>query len=371
MAPKRSPEELLSEANSRLKAGRLGVAISPVRGMLYLRATLPPKPSSKKDTPYQQRVALGVRFNPAGIKRAEAEAHKLAHEVAMGQFDWENWQRSPKSQRAGSAQTVADWVKAFEKDYFARRERNPKSETTWDKDYRLPLLRLPQHRRLTPDLLIETITGTETWKPDSRSRQRACDTFGRFARFAGIQVDLKPYRGNYSPKAVDPRNLPSDDQIIEVINSLKDERWQFLVMLMATYGLRDHEVFHLDLSTLKEPPGVCTVLDGKTGWRQVWPYAPEWWEKFELHRRDTLPNLTARRNSDYGVRISQYFKRRNLPFAPYDLRHAWAGRSAIYGLDPAIAAKMMGHDLGVHTRVYHQFISKASLQAAWERSQGQ
>ena len=361
---KKSVDELLVEANGRLRAGRAGVTISPVKGMLYLRATLPPKPSSSKDKPYQQRLSLGIRANVPGVKKAEAEARKLSADLANKEFDWGNW---TNSDRPSSAKTIGDWVSEFEADYFRRRGRTPKTETTWDKDYRLPFSRLPQHRQLTGDILIET--AVSLWDPDTRSRQRACACFGRLAKFAGIEVNLSQYRGDYSPKAVNPRDLPSDEAIVKLWKSEENESWRNAIALIATYGLRPHEIFYVEQgTTLKEPPGVCTVTDGKTGWRQVWPYMPEWWELFGLNGSLVLPSLTARKNQEYGIRIAQWVKRHDYGIVPYDLRHAWAARTAVMGLDPAIAAKMMGHDLSVHTKVYHQFISKASLQAAWERS---
>jgi integrase len=193
--------------------------------------------------------------------------------------------------------------------------------------------------------------------------------YGRLAKFASIDVNMAQYRGSYTPAAVNPRDLPSEETIVAMIEAMDNPQWRLAIALMATYGLRDHEIFYADLGALQSPPGVCTVLDGKTGWRQVWPYPPDWWERFcRGHQR--LPLLTAKRNSDYGTKVAQFFKRRKLPMVPYDLRHAWAARTAVYGLDPAIAAKMMGHDLSVHTRVYHQFLSAASMQAAWLRSQG-
>jgi integrase len=372
VAKKKSAEELLKEVNSRLRSGKAGVTVSPVGGMLYLRATLPPKPGSNKQSPYQQRISLGVRLNPPGVKRAEAEALKLSSELALDKFDWRNWQNDKQKQ---SPKTIADWVKDFETHYFSRRERNPKSTTTWEKDYKIPYARLPQHRQLGADVLIETAL---TYEPDTRSRQRACTAYGRLAKFAGIDVQMSQYRGRYSPKSVNPRDLPSDEKILELIEGMQNPRWRFLMLLMTIYGLRDHEVFYVDLEGLQIAPGVCTVTEsdglslddgGKTGWREVWPYPADWWEKYLKGQTIILPKLTAKKNSDYGMRISQYFKRKKLPIVPYDLRHAWAARTAVAGLDPAIAAKMMGHDLSVHTRVYHQFISRASFQAAWERTQ--
>jgi integrase len=41
---------------------------------LWLRATLPPKPSSRKTAPYQQRLATKLPANPAGIREAEKRA---------------------------------------------------------------------------------------------------------------------------------------------------------------------------------------------------------------------------------------------------------------------------------------------------------
>lgn len=330
-----------------------------------MRATLPPKPNSAKDKPHSQWIAVGAYCNAAGIKKAEVKANALSGDLHFEKFDWANWggDRGPSPQ----AKTVGDWVREFEADYFKRRGRSPKTETTWDKDYRLPFSRLPQHRSLSAELLVETATGL--WEPDTRSRQRACACFGRLAKFAGLEVDLSQYRGTYSPKAVNPRDLPSDEAIVRLWESEQHPGWKNAIALMATYGLRPHELFYVEQgTTLQESPGVCTVTDGKTGWRQVWPYLPEWWELFGLGQSLVLPNLTAKKNQEYGIRIGQWFKRHNYGIVPYDLRHAWAARTAVMGLDPAIAAKMMGHDLSVHTKVYHQFISKASLQAAWERS---
>lgn len=363
---KKTAEELLSEANRRLKAGNLKVSIILKRNTLYLQATLPPKPGSTKSKPYQQQVGLGgVYLNSAGVVRAEAEALRLRTELTMDRFDWANWGGKDAST---AEKSIASWIAEFERHYFTRRSRSPKSQTTWDKDYLIPLRRLEQvagDRPLSPEVIIQA---TESYAPDSRSRQRACTAYGRLSKFAGVEVDVVQYRGSYSSAAVNPRDLPSDELIIKTIEGMDNEAWRFAIALMATYGIRGHEIFYVDLKALQRAPGICTVADGKTGWRQVWPYPPDWWELY-CRGHFKRPNLTAHRNSDYGTKVAQFFKRRKLPMVPYDLRHAWAARTAVYGLDPAIAAKMMGHGLSVHTRVYHQFLNQASMQAAWERSQ--
>lgn len=367
----KTTEELLQEANDRLRAGQTRVSIALKRNTLYLRAKLPPKPTSDKTEWSQQWISLGgIYGNASGIKRAEAEAHRLRHELAMDKFIWANW--APQEDKG--TRTVEQWVKDYEAAYFTRRQRTPKTETTWDKDYRIPYARLATVAKGKPLTAAIILAAVETYQPDTRSRQRAVTAYGRLAAHAGIEVDLKGLRGRYSPAAVDPRNLPTDDQIVAAVESLADPRWKLLVALMATYGLRDHECFHVDLATITRAPGVCVVQNGKTGWHEVWPYPPEWWQQWVcpwVQEGITLPPLTARagRNDSYGTKIAQHFKRKGLPFKPYDLRHAWAARTAVYGLDPAIAAKMMGHDLTIHSRVYHRFLNRASMQQAWERSQ--
>ncbi len=65
----------LNQANGRLRSAKVGVVIG-VKGRLHLRATLPPKPGSDKQQPYQQRLALGYHANPAEISLAETENAK-------------------------------------------------------------------------------------------------------------------------------------------------------------------------------------------------------------------------------------------------------------------------------------------------------
>ncbi len=70
-----------------------------------------------------------------------------------------------------------------------------------------------------------------------------------------------------------------------------------------------------------------------------------------------MPKVTARSNSHYGNVSSQYFKRLGLPFHIYDLRHAHAGRMALKGIDPSIAARSQGHSLKVHSEIYLNFLN--------------
>ena len=61
---------------------------------------------------------------------AEKEARKIGGLLQSGGFDWK-----PYIKEKAASSSVSEWVEQFEADYFTRRERNPKSLTTWKDDY--------------------------------------------------------------------------------------------------------------------------------------------------------------------------------------------------------------------------------------------
>ena len=350
---KKTPQDLLAEANKRLKDGNCAVKLNQKGGRIYLRGTLPPKPGSGKTEPYQQRINRGYFFNPAGIKRAEADANQVNRDLMMELFDWKVW-----STTQPESNTIENLVSKLEQDYFQRRDRNPKSETTWAKDYQSPLNRLPKTCQLTGEILIQT---AKTYPADSRSRKRACTAYAALAKFAAIDVDLSSLRGKYRPTAVRREDVPSDALILEWCDRIPSPQWRNFYQLVATYGLRNHEAFHMDLDKLKTDP-IATVKDGKTGYRSVsLPCPKAWWEAWFKGKDIALPTVNAKSNSHYGNISSQYFKRLGLPFNIYDLRHAHAGRMAIKGIDPAIAARSQGHSLKVHADIYLNFLDADNL----------
>ena len=143
---------------------------------------------------------------------------------------------------------------------------------------------------------------------------------------------------------------------------------------MATYGLRNHEVFFADLTSVAAGGDqVLRVLPTtKTGEHQVWPFHPDWVERFQLGPLGTDPTLLPTICTDLrrttlqqvGRRVAEQFRRYELPLTPYDLRHAWAVRTIHIGLPDTVAARMMGHSVAIHTRTYHHWITRRDQQQA-------
>jgi hypothetical protein len=202
----------ISQANGRLKSAKVGVAIERQGDRLWLRATLPPKPGSGKDKSYRQKISLGVRVTPAGLQHAEKQARLLGAELNLGKFDWGSWADS--NSESESRMFCSQWIERFEADYWNRHNRNSQSQTTWDKDYQTTFNRLTLNERLSPELLLQVIERTPA---DSRNRKRTVQVLARLAKFAELQVELGHLMGAYSARRVNPRSLPSDQVIVQVI----------------------------------------------------------------------------------------------------------------------------------------------------------
>lgn len=343
----------LAQTNGRLKAANVGVSVGVKGNRLYLRATFPPKPDSTKLLPHQQRLALGYHANPAGLKLAEQEARKVGALLDCGQFRWDEYVKNRVQ-----SENCCDWVERFEQDYFARRQRTPKTETTWKGDYAEVFKRLPQDEPLTTALMLETIAQTT---PDTRTRKRFTTALAALAKFAGLEADFKPLKGNYSPRRVNRRTLPTDEQISASREEINSAVWQRAYGLLATYGLRPHELMHLDFSQF---PVLLVEDDTKTGQRRARPFYPEWAESWDL--QGDLPALTGANNRAIGSRVSQAFNRYNISFHPYDLRHAWAVRTIRFGVPDSIACRWMGNSVEIFSKTYHAWMGQDVEQMVYE-----
>jgi hypothetical protein len=338
---------LLSEANSRLKLSNSGIRILQRGNKLSLRGILPAKIKGK---PSQQVVSLGIYFNAAGIQSAERKAQKLASELALNQFAWENW--TNKSSVYGSC---GYWLKEFETDYFNRKSRTEQTETTWDTDYNHIFKRLDPSKNFTEDILIELVFTT---LPDTRQRKRAVMVASALAKFAKLDVDLKRYSGNYSHLTQGDRILPSELEIVNFYHSIPNKHWQRVFGLMAAYGVSNHELFYCELDSLQKPPGhlVSTYRKLHYGVRRIYCLYPEWYEEWKLDEPIELPKISGKNNRDLGHRVSNAFRRYKV-CKPGDLRHCWAIRAMNF-IPDAMAARMMAHTVDEHNKTYKRWIDE-------------
>jgi integrase len=368
----------LVQVNQRLKAARLGLQIERRGEKLNLRGTLPPRPGSHRLRDYQQRISLNLPATQAGLKQAEQEAKVVAAQLIQNTFTWKDYLPVAGGKRLTQMDLV-EKLSAFEQHFLAQPQRIAKAastRTTWETAYEPYLRKLQAIAQVQPHLtLSEAIyAAVQTTKVNSRSRQVCCTAFSALAEFLSLELpfDLKSLWGNYGTSRTQMRHLPSDDEILAAYEKIPNPAWQFVYGVMATYGLRNHEVFFCDYSALKQGSQDATVevLEAtKTGSHEVWPFYPEWVEQFNL-RSINLPPLNTDLNQTtlqrIGQQVSIQFRRYDIPFSPYDLRHAWAVRTIHFGLPDTVAARMMGHSVAIHTRTYHRWIARRDQQQAVE-----
>ncbi len=369
-------EAQLTAINHRLKVAQLGLKVEQRGGRLVLRGTLPPKPGSTKTKAYQQRISLQLPPNLAGLKQAEREAKVVAAQLITETFDWDKYQIWRGRERLDQ-ETLSQQIKGYERHFFQQPERQAalsSTQTTWESAYQPYLRKLEAMAQGSRKLaLSEAICLTvESFPPNARARQICCTALAAFAEYLELKLpeDFKERGGNYSAAQVKRRDLPTDEEILAAYELIPHEGWKFVFGVMATYGLRNHEVFFCDYGLLKvgNASDSITVLDTtKTGEHEVWPFFPDWIDRFDL-RHVQLPKVNRDLDKTtlqrIGQQVTRQFKRYSIPFSPYDLRHAWAVRTIHFGLPDTVAAKMMGHSVAIHTRTYHKWITRRDQQVA-------
>ena len=346
-------ENELKRLNARLKAGGTRVTVEMRGNSLLVRGTFPPKTQSGKTKPYQQRLFLGFRASLAGLRAAEQKAKIISAQLELKTFDWGQWleQESPEQ-----AMSIGSWLEKFEADHWNKTEKNRRSLRTWQDSYVRTFLRFEDRSQpLTLDAILTAIAKTV---PESKTRQLICRNMIKLAKFAGMD-DIEPIvnlKGNYSHKCVNPRNLPSDELIITSRESIKHPGWRWLFGMLATYGLRSHEVFQLDMT---EFPIIRVLEDTKTGERLVYPLYPEWSETWNLSNIVYPPiSLEYSVGKNPGLSIARWFWAGDIPFKAYDLRHSYARRCFEFNIPTNRSAKLMGHSEATHCFTYRRWIDE-------------
>ncbi len=376
--PDPSIDDRIAQVNHRLKVAQMGFQVERRGQKLSLRGTLPPKPGSVHLRPTQQRIPLGIPATTAGLKQAEQEAKVIAAQLIQQTFDWRAYLRGDGWGRLDQLD-LSQQIEAFKQDFLQdpqRSEQLASAKTTWAFAYEPYLRKLLAIANNHPSLsLVEAIYATIQTTPNhSRSRQVCCTALNAFATFLKLELptDLKQFWGNYGTRRTQTRDLPSDELIVATWETIPNAAWRFVYGIMATYGLRNHEVFFCDYSALARPHPEATIRvleTTKTGSHEVWPFYPDWVATFELQTPNLPPiqtDLSQTTLQRIGQAVSVQFRRYGVPFSPYDLRHAWAVRTIHFGLPDTVAAKMMGHSVAIHTRTYHQWMTRRDQQQAVE-----
>ena len=370
----------LLDINQELESKGINLRIEKRGKVLNIRGSLPDK---KSPSLYKtQRISLKLPYNIKGLEEAKKAIELIDFQLKKSQFSWHNWIKEKNiSAKKSNKLNIVDEIESFKKLFFSDTSKSKSAAgmiSTWQSAYKPYMNRLigmsnKSSLKLSEGLLLEILL---TYKENSRSRQQCGIALSALARHLNLELpeNWKRLQSGYGINESNFRELPSDEEIINSFKLIPNPKWRFVFGLMATYGLRNHEVFFSDLSCLKKDGDkILRVFPNtKTGEHQVWPFHPEWVGLFELDKSietsDLLPSIKTDLKhttlQHIGRRVSEQFKRYKISFTPYDLRHAWAVRTILIGLQNTVAAKMMGHSVSIHTKTYHHWITRRDQQLA-------
>ena len=360
-----SADEWIARANRRL--GRCGVTLelSGKANNIYMRGTFPDKPwegTGRK----QRRIALRMRAVDVDVVRqAEAIARQVGLDLSAGQFDWLKF--SDEEDPRVRLVTIGDLARELERE---KRESGKVGEYTWRNAYEALIAKLPLDELPSEDRLMAWVL--ECDPTASTMRRKYLSIAKSILRLAGMQSGrLDRLARENQNKPINPRLLPTDPDIAKTLAEMERPEWRWTYGMLAVYGLRPHELFHLDFRAW---PDLRVLADTKTGERLVPPIYSEWIDEFELVGEMHLPsNLRwddETPNWKRGRKIGGGFRRMGLG-DPYNLRHCYARRCLELGLTSDVSAALMGHSREIHERSYRAFIHSTTYLDVAKRITGQ
>ncbi|WP_016951688.1 site-specific integrase [Anabaena sp. PCC 7108] len=378
-------QKAIADAKSRLRAGKVKVGLVVAKDSIQLQASLPLKSGDidRNGTGYKQyKISLGIPASLDGVKTAEEEAQELGKLMARKQFEWTDKYLGKLAKVKDDISTVGDTLKDFEIKYFQSHKLTQKSKHTFS--YYLDYLK--RYVGLDTPLNQESIDCVIANLQNEHAKQNAVKTLKVLRNTLTITTfNLENIKIKKPQTQI--RDIPSDEDVVLYYQSFYNysrsrnpsikkscldswKMWQWVYGMLATYGLRPRELFvtpNIDwwLSSENIDNTWKVHPDTKTGYREALPLHPDWVELFDLKNPEFLELLKNQTDNKVSfsdintirVNCSSWFRRVNIPFTPYDLRHAWAIRAHIMGVPIKAAADNLGHSVEIHTEVYQKWFS--------------
>lgn len=375
----------IAQANTALSIDRVKVKLKLTTAKsIGLQGTFPCKlgdVGKNGSLNKQYTISLGFPASDAGVKTAVAKARELDLLLMTKQFQWTSELLGKQAQKIAlphdTAKPIRELIQEYEREFWKTHQKNRQGIRTWETHYLRHLKKLPQDVPLTQKALEQAL---EKVQPNTSSRFYLAWQLKKFCDFCG--VDGNKIIDSYTTPHPSPslRKIPSDEEIVQGFgiigtplspyaskeNLTQPEQWQWVYGMLATYGLRPHELFAVDLEAFTTPSNIFHLvtlnpsLTGgtKTGERTcgIPPLNPDWVELFDLKKvkfpytGGTLNNNTAK--------IHIRFRTTQINFKPYDLRHAYALRGHRLRIPIKTMADYMGHTVQEHTKTYQRWINE-------------
>ena len=345
------------------KLSHCNVKTVPGREAVYLQATLPCKTEPSKHK--QQQIPTGLKIsNPSTRETLRVLAFRLDEQLELSTFSWSDWSKdkltSHRTSAARDSIQFTELCQAIEARFDAHYPDKPKTGAgIYTAKYK-PTISLFKKFYGSADLetICKVIKDIES--PSSR------DNFGSIVSVTldhmGLKWDKQPLfdaKKGYTISQLTERDIPSDEELLSIWSSIEDPRWKWVHGMSMAFGTRPSELLSVEFED--DVINLMTYkTKGKPYLREAWALPEEWIKELNLcdiHKPTCHRLNVSRQYSDYMERNN--LKHRSL----YNLRHAYAIRSLVQGIEISTAARLMGHSETTHRKHYHLWINKKNMRA--------
>jgi integrase len=376
----------IQQANSALSLERVKVKLKLTSAKtIGLQGTFPCRPGEvgKNGSPSKQyTISCGFPANDVGVKTATVKARELDLLLITKQFQWTPELLGKQAQKipfidASPTQLISELIAEYEQEFWKTHEKNRQGIRTWETHYLRHLKKLPQDVPISLQALEAALKKT---KPNTSSRFFLVWQLKKFCKFC--ELDGWKVIDAYATSKPHPtiRKVPSDEEIIQGFSKIgiplsvyaskenltQPEQWQWVYGMLATYGLRPHELFAVDIPAFLDSGNSFHLVSlnpsltagTKTGDRScgIPPLYPHWVELFDL-KNVKLPDNTGSL-SNKTAKLQTRFRTAEVGFKPYDLRHAYAIRGHRLRVPIKTMADYMGHTVQEHTKTYQRWMNE-------------
>lgn len=357
----------------------------------------------------QKFLSLGLKNTPENWSKAEAKLSTIQRDIDYGEFDatLEKYRPGAKINKANSIAsidnsisdqlttpkplselTVKQMLEVFPSKYFFTRKKGRQSLRTLEQ-HEQHILRAFKFKNtldfhLTPEIINKAIGLSDA---GSSMRVKLVSSLKVFCEHFDINHNFSGLKNGYKPS---PRKLPSDEEIIEGWRLIQVDRnpnnkhfkgnpecWGWIYAVIATYGLRSHEVLAIDYEKSFKSPHYPLYINEeitegtKTGSRIVFPIPLDWVHLFDIANPKTsyldkqkeyyLKNLRQ-----FASTLAERQRLKGIKFQIYNLRHRYAIRGHELGFAIDDMARWMGHTVSMHTGTYQKYLGEDTHFIAYE-----
>ena len=236
----------------------------------YLRIQLPRYFYEGK----QKYLSLNLADTPENQIKAKVVLAEIQRDIKYELFDTtlEKYHTNSKNQANISNEsqpqhpTLKEMLDSFEGKYFRNRKRDRASEDTFSQHKQAVARIFKAYETFDFCLSKESIDkAIYSLKAGTASRTKSVASLKVFLKC--FKFDYKFKKGITSGYVPKNRNLPTDEEIIEAWHKIKiegkccniefrgnAESWGWIFAVIATYGLRSHEVLAIDYKKSFKPP---------------------------------------------------------------------------------------------------------------------